>query len=99
MTVTVLVIVLLITTITISGFLYNPTLFKNGRPTTYHELAMAMDLKTIEIPIQQDTSHYQIEVNKIFPDEQVIRWYIAKIIDGIAHVEVVYEDCGVGNSR
>jgi hypothetical protein len=48
-------------------------------------------MEIIELPIQSDTGRYAEELKKKVREEDILRWYIAKIEDGTAVLEVVRE--------
>lgn len=54
-------------------------------------LQMALNLETIHIPVQLNPRDYVIHLKKVIPEEEIIRWYIARIEDGDAIIEVVRE--------
>ena len=54
-------------------------------------LQMSLQLDTIMIPVQLNPRDYVQHLKRIIPEEDIIRWYIAKIEDGVAVIEVVRE--------
>ena len=52
---------------------------------------LALKLETIYIPIQLNPCDYVLQLKKIIPEEEIIRWYIAKIENDSAIIEVVRE--------
>lgn len=59
--------------------------------TSLKSIKMALKLETIYIPIQLNPCDYVLHLRKIIPEEEIIRWYIAKIEDDRAVLEVVRE--------
>lgn len=57
-------------------------------PGTLH---MSLQLDTIMVPVQLNPRDYVQHLRRIIPEEDIIRWYIAKIEDGVAVIEVVRE--------
>jgi hypothetical protein len=54
-------------------------------------IKMALKLETIYIPVQLNPSDYVLHLRKVIPEEEIIRWYIARIEDDRAVLEVVRE--------
>ena len=67
--------------------------FKSGTFSRYslHSIQMALKLETIYIPVQLNPCDYVLHLKKVIPEEEIIRWYIAKIEDDRAIIEVVRE--------
>jgi len=63
------------------------------------QLRIAMELRTIQMPVQQDYSMYKTLMERSIDSSKIVRWYIAKIEEGTATLEVVVEEAGVGKSR
>ena len=63
------------------------------------QLNMAMDLKTMQMPVQQDVSMYKKLMEQSIDPSKIVRWYIASIDQGTATLEVVIEEDGVGKSK
>jgi hypothetical protein len=61
-------------------------------------LEMALELKTIETEVKADPSMYATIVEGNVKNEELLRWYIASIENGMATIEIVYEKDGVGTS-
>lgn len=61
------------------------------RMTYKPALQMALKLETISIPVQLNPREYINQLRTFIPHEDIIRWYIAKIENGIAVIEVVRE--------
>eukprot|EP01031_Cornospumella_fuschlensis_P030115 gene30115-36380_t len=55
-------------------------------------LALQLQLKLLEIPIQRDLGEYERLVKRVIDEKQLIRWYIAKIDSQKALIEAVYDD-------
>mmetsp|Transcript_31879 Transcript_31879/g.45883 ORF Transcript_31879/g.45883 Transcript_31879/m.45883 type:complete len:95 (-) Transcript_31879:445-729(-) len=53
---------------------------------------MALQLKIIEVPVQSNLLQYYSLLVENLGDENILRWYIAKIEDKKATIEVVYDD-------
>ena len=52
-------------------------------------LRMSLQLETINIPLQLNPRDYFQRLKEIVPEKDIIRWYIARIENGCAVVEVV----------
>ncbi len=55
-------------------------------------LRMALELKTLQIPVQRQFSNYENIVNSQFGERNVLRWYIASIDNNHALIEAVIEN-------
>ena len=55
-----------------------------------NNLFMSLQMEVLNIRTQSDFNNYFQEISKSLPDATIIRWYIAKIDNGFATVEVVY---------
>lgn len=53
---------------------------------------MSLRLDTITVPVQLNPRDYIHLLQQKIPEEDIIRWYIARIEDGLAVIEVVRED-------
>ena len=53
---------------------------------------MALQLETIKMPVQLNPRDYFYLLQKLMPEEDIIRWYIAKIEDDTATIEVVKDN-------
>jgi hypothetical protein len=61
------------------------TIFRHGHMIRLN----ALELETLEIPYQQNPGAYKAIITDAIPEKDIIRWYIAKIENGRAFVEVV----------
>lgn len=68
------------------------------RPLRTSTLRMSMDMKILQFPFQNDTADYAKLLHMSIPEYKVVRWYISSITNGIATVEAVIEDNGVGTT-
>ena len=59
---------------------------------TIHPITMALQLETIKMPVQLNPRDYFYLLQKLMPEEDIIRWYIAKIEDDTATIEVVKDN-------
>lgn len=49
----------------------------------------ALDLKRIEVPRQTELSKYSTLVCEKFPSDKILKWYIHKVVDQTAIIELV----------
>lgn len=54
--------------------------------------------QVIELPHCDNPSQYEFELQKVIPQNKIIRWYIIEMTPQKVKVEVVIENKGVGNS-
>jgi hypothetical protein len=59
---------------------------------TVAPINMALQLETIRMPVQLNPRDYFYLLQKLMPEEDIIRWYIAKIEDDTATIEVVKDN-------
>ena len=59
---------------------------------TVYPVKMALQLETIKMPVQLNPRDYFYLLQKLMPEEDIIRWYIAKIEDDTATIEVVKDN-------
>ena len=52
---------------------------------------MTLRLDTITVPVQLNPRNYVQLLQQKIPEKDIIRWYIARIEDGLAVIEVVRE--------
>ena len=62
-----------------------------GQPTRHSFVSgmYALDLKRIEVPLQTKLSKYSAFVNDKFSSDKILKWYIQKVIDKTAIIELV----------
>ena len=51
---------------------------------------MALELANVKIPLQSDPSRYAALLHETVPKERLLRWYIVKVEEGMAHIDAVY---------
>ena len=66
--------------------------FPTNARQTINPVKMALQLETIKIPVQLNPRDYFYLLQKLMPEEDIIRWYIAKIEDDTAIIEVVKDN-------
>ena len=71
---------------------------QNTRRTHQMFPKFAMDLKILELPVQEDYSMYKILMNRMYDENEIVRWYISSIQNEIVTLEIVVEHGGVGMS-
>lgn len=52
----------------------------------------ALNKVMMEVPVQSDVSQYEKLLGEKIESKRIIRWYIARMLDGKAMVEAVYDD-------
>lgn len=52
---------------------------------------MSLRLDTITIPVQLNPRNYVQLLQQQIPEKDIVRWYIARIEEGLAVIEVVRE--------
>lgn len=57
----------------------------------FGSLQMSLQMETVKIPVQLLPCDYIQCLRQIIPEEDIIRWYIARIEDDFAIIEVVRE--------
>ena len=58
---------------------------------TINPLQMALQMEMVKMPVQLNPRDYFYLLQKLMPDQNIIRWYIAKIEEDTATIEVVRE--------
>ena len=58
---------------------------------TINSLQMALQMEMVKMPVQLNPRDYFYLLQKLMPDQNIIRWYIAKIEEDTATIEVVRE--------
>ena len=48
-----------------------------------------VEMKTVEIAPRGDIASIEEELRSRLSNKKIIRWYIAKVVDGVAHIEVI----------
>lgn len=54
-------------------------------------LHMALQLKSVQIPLQEDPGKYATLLYEVIAKERLLRWYIVKVEDRVCHIDAVYE--------
>ena len=52
-------------------------------------LKMALELRTIQVPVQSDVQRYYSIVTETVKEPELLRWYIASIANATATIEMV----------
>jgi hypothetical protein len=52
---------------------------------------MSLHLETVEVPVQLNPSEYVNVLRQVVPEDEIIRWYIARVENNVAVIEVVRE--------
>jgi hypothetical protein len=64
--------------------------FRSGT-SSRHSLQMSLHLETVEVPVQLNPSEYVNVLRQVVPEDEIIRWYIARVENNVAVIEVVRE--------
>ena len=64
----------------------------NRNPPPLSTLHMALHLKTVQIPLQEDPGKYAELLHEIIAKERLLRWYIVKVEARVCHIDAVYND-------
>jgi hypothetical protein len=52
---------------------------------------MSLHLETVKVPVQLNPSQYVNVLRLVVPEDEIIRWYIARVENNVAVIEVVRE--------
>ena len=64
--------------------------FRSGT-SSRRSLQMSLQLETVEVPVQLNPAEYVNILRQVVPEDEIIRWYIARIENSVAIIEVVRE--------
>ena len=63
--------------------------FLSSITSSRHSFQMLLQLETVEVPVQLNPSEYVNVLRQIVPEDEIIRWYIARVENNVAVIEVV----------
>jgi hypothetical protein len=61
-------------------------------PVTLSESKLQLQLRVLQVPVQQNVSNYEILVKKKIDEKLLIRWYIGRFDQDFAYVEAIHEE-------
>jgi hypothetical protein len=64
--------------------------FRSGT-SSRNSLQMSLHLETVKVPVQLNPSQYVNVLRLVVPEDEIIRWYIARVENNVAVIEVVRE--------
>lgn len=64
--------------------------FRSGT-SSRRSLQMSLQLETVKVPVQLNPSEYVNALKQVVPEDEIIRWYIARVENNVAVIEVVLE--------
>ena len=56
------------------------------------QMAMSLEMREVLVKLQDHPQKYEVLLKATVSDANIVRWYISKVVDGFAVIEVVLEE-------